>query len=302
VNAKGYGVTDSVAGVQLSVFDSVFTQQDPGVANDHRAIALYHGEASADIEHNSFTNTDGIWLAANTSAGVTLASVKVDYNVATNIGRYPHETANFGCCVAFFQLSQVRSAVIEAAWNKVTNVYGQSSEDGDNINFWNSGGTDTTHKADIRNNLIDGAYPPGGTNDTQFTGGGINVGDANDHNANVHNNTVVSTTNYGVSGVSAAGVVDTHIYDNLLVNDGAEQASAFGNAQEMWNPSGSISATCTATGNSYNWHRSTTDATQYPCYQSANCTGSVLVSTTEQQARDAWESSRIAAGVTIGPQ
>ena len=84
-----------------------------------------------------------------------------------------------------------------------------------------------------------------------------------------------------------------------MVNDGAEQTSSFGQAIVAW-PSVSP-AGLHATGTRYNWRRSTTDATQYPCYKGVYCSGTA-VSTTEQQARDTWEAARAAAGVIVGPR
>ena len=46
-------------------------------------------------------------------------------------------------------------------------------------------------------------------------------------------------------------------------------------------------ASSDATNGSYNWTRNATDG-QQPCWMSAFCTGLVLVSTTEAQARTAW--------------
>jgi hypothetical protein len=289
VIAKGYGLVDSIAGVHLTVTNTTFTQQNPGAVVDHRAIALTKGVSAVDIEHNSFTDGDGIWIAAPTSSGLTINGVKIDYNLATNVGRYPNPK-DFGCCVQFLQFTQVTVPGAEVGWNHTVNIKGQSGVE-DNINFYQSGGV-STNRTNVHHNLIDGAYPI--TNDTSFTGGGINLGDTGDHDNFGHDNTVVSTTNYGM-GLSAAG---NYSANDLLVNDGAEQISAFGQAVVVFQnvtPAGAH-----ATNERYNWHRSTTDVTQYPCYQSAYCSGGILVTTTEQQARDAWDAARIAAGVVVG--
>lgn len=290
VIAKGYGVIDTVAGVQLTVTDSVFEQTDPGAVVDHRAIALTDGAGSVDVEHNSFTNGDGIWIAAPTAAIFTVpGTVKVNYNTSLNIGRYPNPK-DFGCCVQFLQFTQVNVPGAEVGWNKMTNVAGQSGVE-DNVNFYKSGGSPAS-PTNVHHNLVDGAYPV--TNDTGFTGGGLNLGDLDSHDNVARNNTVVSTTNYGV------GVANTsnYAYDNLLVNDGAEQVSAFGQAATAY-PSATPAGLHTS-GNTFNWHRSTTDATQYPCYPSSFCSNGVQVATTEQQARDAWDAARVAAGITVG--
>ena len=290
VVAKGYGLIDGQAGVRLTVTNSKFTQQNPGAVVDHRAIALTKGAGAVDIEHNSFVDGDGIWISSPTSNAFTLNGVKVNYNYSQNVGRYPNPK-DFGCCVQFLQFSEMTVPAAEVGWNHTLNVKGQSGVE-DNINFWNSGGQPTS-KTNVHNNLIDGAYPV--TNDTSFTGGGINLGDQGSHDNFGHDNTVVSTTNYGM-GLSSSNNTDLN---NILINDGAEQTSVFGQAVTVFQ--NVVPAGVHSNGDRYNWHRSTTDTNQYPCYQSVYCGGQVLVTTTEQQARDAWDAARVTAGVTVGP-
>ena len=94
---------------------------------------------------------------------------------------------------------------------------------------------------------------------------------------------------------------DNYATNNLLVNDGAQQASDFGNAFIAW-PEVTPPTNNHATNNRYNWRRSTTDPTQFPCWEAQYCSGNTQVATTEQQARDFWESQRVLANVTIGPR
>ena len=87
--------------------------------------------------------------------------------------------------------------------------------------------------------------------------------------------------------------------NNLLVNDGAPQNSSFGQAIVAWpevSPEG-----LHATNTRHNWRRSPTDPNQYPCYVATYCSGTT-VTTTEQQARDAWEAARANAGIIVGPR
>jgi hypothetical protein len=285
--AKGNGVFgEGLPGIQLTTVDSVFEQTNPGAVVDHRAVYLDR-PASFVFEHNQLTDTDGVLIHGS---GLQVNPLIVNYNLAVNVGRYPHPTES-NCCVQFLALDKVVTPAGQVQWNHTRNLPGQSGVE-DNISLYISGGTDSTHRLDIGHNLIDGAYPI--TNNAEFTGGGINLGDNGSSHSFAHDNTVVSTTNYGIAVASD----DNYATNNLLVNDGAEQASSFGQAIVAANvtPDG-----LHATGTRYNWHRSTTDATQYPCYQSVYCSGTA-VTMTEQQARDAWEAARAGAGVIIGPR
>ncbi|HEX8863449.1 MAG TPA: hypothetical protein VGC06_30995 [Actinomycetes bacterium] len=292
VIAKGYGVQDTVSGTRLTVVDSTFEQRDPGAVVTHRAIELQQ-PASFVAEHNRFSDGDGIWIGGGTSNPLTVRD-----NLASNIGRYPHPSSG-NCCVQFLQLDGVRTPAGEIAWNHVQNASGQSGVE-DNINLFQSGGTDSAHRVEIHHNLIDGAYPRSPSN-TGFTGGGIMGSDGSGSfgHTNVHDNTVVSTTNYGVA---AAAGTDVHLDNNLLVNDtlgsdgGTHYFSSFGQAISAHDTSGS-----TAGGNRQNWRRDASGS-RFPCWTGPMCSGVSAVSTTEQQARDAWAASVPASAQPIGPR
>jgi hypothetical protein len=285
IEHTGMGIVDSVTGVRLAIYDSTFVQSNPGVLITHRAVEL-GSPATFTFENNRLIDGDGVFVN-----GPMNGPISIRYNYATNIGRYPHPTSP-NCCVQFVQFDHVVTYPIEIAWNKVVNTPGQSGVE-DNINFYFSGGPDSSHRSDVHHNLIDGAYTPS-LNDPQFTGGGINLGDAGSHNNLAHDNTVISTTNYGI-GVSQA---DNHAVNNLLVNDGAEQVSSWGQAIVVFE---SVNGS-DASNNRYNWSRSVTDPGPYPCYVSSYCSGGVQVATTEQQARDDWEAQRANSGIAIGPR
>ena len=295
--AKGVGVwAYDTKGTRLTIVDSVFEQIDPGAVVNHRAVEVDQ-PASFVFEHNQLIDTDGVEIHGLTSLQVN--PLRVNYNLAINIGRYPHPTDG-NCCVQFVQMDHVVSPDGQVLWNHTRNLPGQSGVE-DNISFYVSGGTDSAHRIDVGHNLIDGAYSRD-LSITNFTGGGINLGDGGGGSGiggggwnYAHDNVVVSTTNYGIS----VNGPNNYATNNVLINDGAEQTSSFGQAIVAWpevSPAGLHS-----TGSNYNWRRSTTDATHYPCYVNTYCSGT-QVSTTEQQARDAWEASRAAAGVTIGPE
>ena len=298
VIAAGYGLQDSVTGARLTVTNTKFEQTDPGAVVGHRAIELDNQPASLVVEYNQLTDTDGIWVCCSAINPLT-----VRFNVATQIGRYPHPTGG-NCCVQFLQLDSVSTPAGEVAWNQVVNTSEAPNHgEGDVLNFYHSGGSDSAHRLDVHHNLVDGAYPPTPA-DTTYAGGGImgvdGAGGTYGHTS-IHDNTVVSTTNYGVA---CAGGVDCHTSGNLLVNDtlGSDGTthyySAFGQAHSMHDTTGSD-----ATGDVYNWRRDGT-ATQYACWQTPYCvggTGGTQVATTEQQARDTWAADLAATGLTVGP-
>lgn len=283
--AKGNGVVGNVGGIRLTVVDSIFDQTNPGAVVDHRAVVI-NSPAIFDFQHNLLNDGDGVYLL-----GATVNPLTVSYNMVNNVGRYPHPT-NVNCCVQFLQLNNIITPAGQIWWNHVQNIPGQSGAE-DVISIYQSGGTDSAHRLDIGWNLIDGAYPLG-LNNADFTGGGIMQGDGGGGHGLAHDNVVVSTTNYGV-GVHSD---DNYATNNLLVNDGAEQPSNFGQAVVAQNPT---PAGLHATNNRYNWRRDTTNPGQAPCYLPQYCTGT-QVSTTEQQARDEWEANRAAAGVIVGPR
>jgi hypothetical protein len=289
VRHAGVGVYGILNGLQLTVQDSTFLRHTgPTGLEDTRAIKAGDA-ASLVVEYNRFTDGGGIQWNNDATAGATTGRIR--FNDAVNIGRAQPTTL-----VQFFQAIHVTLGGMEVAWNKVTNTSGQSDVE-DNISLYDTSGTTAT-PIDVHHNLIDGAYPL--TPNGGYTGGGIMSGDGGGSFALVHDNTVVSTTNYGVS---AAGGGNNTLANNLLVNDGLGSdgstvfPSDFGQAVTI------LSGTTNAgTGNSYNWRRSPSDPNQYECWQPQFCSGNVQVATTEQQARDAWEASRIASGVTIGPR
>jgi len=148
---------------------------------------------------------------------------------------------------------------------------------------------------------LDSVTAPAGEiawNHTQNTSGRSGVEDNINHTS-VHDNTVVSTTNYGVG---AAGGTDVHLANNLLVNDtlGSDGSthyySEFAQAISIHDLTASE-----ATNNSFNWRRDSSTS-QFPCWIGTFCSGARQVSTTEQQARDAWTASVPAGARPIGPR
>jgi hypothetical protein len=80
VIAKGFGLQDTVTGTRLTVRNSTFTQTNPGAVVGHRAVEL-DAPASFVFEHNSLTDTDGIYLQNS-----TWSAPDFRFNLTTNVG------------------------------------------------------------------------------------------------------------------------------------------------------------------------------------------------------------------------
>lgn len=130
---------------------------------------------------------------------------------------------------------------IEIAWNQIINQP-FVSDVSDNINFYNSSGTPTSHIL-CHDNYIQGAYSITPGSAEKYTGGGI-ITDGQPTNAakatsfvDIYDNQIVSTSNYGVSIASGH---DNKAYDNRVVScgflsDGTPHAMTYGNGFNNYN-------------------------------------------------------------------
>ncbi len=293
--------------VQLTVTNSKFQALNPGTPSDQRAMYLYK-PASLIAEHNSFQDGHGIFIGGN---GQTVSPIRIRYNTSLNIGHYSEP----GCCIQFAQFNRVISPAAEIAWNKITNIYGQSQIE-DTVNMYMSSGTGVANPIDIHNNLVDGAYPDSGDG-SDFTGGGLLLGDGDvtavGNYGIIHDNRVIGSTNYGVG---VAGGHDNHLYNNRVVSDmkaenGTTVGSTFGQGVTLWD-SYNRGAGSMTNSNAYNntsgWVRPDGRANWWlpGCDPAGACTGNVampdpITSATEQAERDAWAAEVAGAGLTIGP-
>lgn len=300
VQHVGYGIQSGVGGVQLTVTNSKITAADPGTASViQRAINL-NSPASLIAEHNNLTDGQGIWIGSGTPS-----VVRIRYNEVRNIGRYPHSTSN-GCCVQFAQLTSVTSPGVEIAWNRTTNLYGQSEVE-DNVNFYQSSGSDAAHPIDVHHNLFDGAWPRSGDG-SSFTGSGALLGDAGGSNGNIHDNRVINTANIGFAVVGGS---NNHLYGNRIVSDmrsGSTVVSAtWSQGMSVWNPDNATMINDDAYDNSVALLRPDGRADWWlpACDPSTACTGNVSLpppdGAAEQAERDGFAVDAANAGVAMGP-
>lgn len=289
----------NTTGVRLTVTNSKFTATNHGGSFRQRAIELYE-PASLIVERSTFTDGQGIWMRAGTPS-----LIRIRFNEVRNIGRYPYPTTA-GCCVQFLALTELTSSSTEIAWNRITNVYGQSDVE-DNINMYQALGTQS-NPIDIHHNLIDGSWPRTG-NGSNDTGSGIGTADAGIGRwINVHDNWIINMSN---AGIGVGGGQDIHVYNNRIVSDGKAGAvqvvSTWGQGITVWDAYNvGAHARIDAYNNTSAFIRPDGRADWWlpACSPASACTGNVHGPTPtaalEQAERDLFAAAATAAGHTIG--
>src|SRR5207249_3633357 len=121
------GITSTVAGVDLTVIDSVLLALDPGgKPANQRAIQLYEPKRVV-VEHSDLIDGHGIWLGGQ-EGQTGVDEIKINDNVALNVGRYGQSTpagASQPEAVQFVQVDKIRSGA-EIGGNLVQNFLGMS--------------------------------------------------------------------------------------------------------------------------------------------------------------------------------
>ncbi|GAA3926448.1 Ig-like domain-containing protein [Hymenobacter algoricola] len=199
-NNKAYGLTPSLDNTRRGRFVEV------------------NGGISVRIENNYVEHVSGIAIYLWNGNGTPSQTLTVTRNVVRNVdGRYRNGGGTFA---NFLGLIGVRNlANMEVAWNQVVNEPNNSKAE-DNINFYNSGGTQAS-PAKLHDNYIQGAYPfP--ANSAVYSGAGITIdGDGNSPTLtsafiNGYNNQLVSTC----AALNIAAGHDNHFYNNRSVTSG----------------------------------------------------------------------------------
>ncbi|QNP51419.1 RICIN domain-containing protein [Hymenobacter qilianensis] len=202
-NVNGYGLTPSQDNTRYGRFFD---------ATNFKNVRL---------EHNYLDHTSGIYLAGYTGNHSDQETVKIKYNKASNIdGRYRNGGKEYVQFVQFNGVTQIRGA--EIAWNQVINEPYKSRVE-ENINFYMSNGTSDSPIL-IYDNYIQGAYPNDPANETNYGGGGINMGDGNTGDwarspgyMKAYNNQIVST---GTQGLCISAGHDMEFFNNRIINSG----------------------------------------------------------------------------------
>jgi len=207
-NCRGTGVNPNVPGrtvgrfLTAEVFDSIV------------------------IENNAIEQTAGIYLLTFGGDPKGDTTIRVISNLVHNIdGRHSDGAGGYQGdkdLVQFLQLDQVQHVShVEIAWNQVTNDPGNSAVE-DNISIYQSSGV-AGSPIRIHDNFIEGAYPAD-PHSTEYSGGGIMLGDGNADTPETasgyvvaFNNQVINTTNYGIAVASGQ---HTSMHHNRIVSTG----------------------------------------------------------------------------------
>jgi hypothetical protein len=212
-NVRGFGM--GVAGVNAA-------GQSPG------RFASIERFDRVVIENCLLEATAGIYLLDYLGDRTPPRTVRIVRNRAKNIdgrksdgngGLLPDEHE----LVQFVQLDKVRHVPgIEIAWNEVINEPGNSAVE-DNISIYLSSGTRES-PIHIHDNFIRGAYPLDAARASEYSGGGIMLGDgvgqtpADDPSfVLASDNQVLDTVNYGIA-ISAGH--DNSIVRNRVISTG----------------------------------------------------------------------------------
>ena len=203
-NTRGYGLNPNVRGQHAGRFLNV------------------DGFTNVDVENNYLEGTAGIYLYDYQGNFSNSQTVKVLANQVKNIdgrasdgkgGYYFDPNTEY---VQFFQIDGVHNIHnAEVAWNQVINEPGKSLVE-DNINIYDSSGT-ASDPFRIHDNYIDGAYPFDPAHDTDYSGGGIMLGDQGSSFISAYGNEILDTTNYGIAIASGH---DNVIYNNRIFSAG----------------------------------------------------------------------------------
>ena len=197
-NNKGYGI-----------------QQSQDNRRHGRFLEVNSGR-SVRVENNYFEHTSGIAAYQWSGDGSAAQTLTVRYNQAKNIdGRFRNGGGEY---VQFCGLNQVRNVGnLEIGWNQVMNEPNNSLVE-DNINFYNSGGTQQS-PARVHDNYVQGAYPYP-ANGGKFTGTGMTTdGDGSSPTTTAayieaYNNQFISTCN---AAMNIAAGHDVHYHDNRMI-------------------------------------------------------------------------------------
>lgn len=309
-NTRGYGVNPNIYGKPTGRFI------------DAQEIL------NLKLENNYLEGTGGIYayiFNGNSAAGQTIKILRnkiknIDGRLSNGAGGYLNQRYYF----QFVQFNRVRSvANVEIAWNEVINEPGQSSLE-ENINMYSSSGT-AASPIKIHDNYLKGAYAIYPATDTNYSGGGILLGDGDASNmtvapgyVDVYNNQIIDTSN---QGVGIAGGHDHRVYNNRIVSSGrlsnGQPVAAQNVGIYLWDiANGSRYGTFfnnSFYNNTLGWTKVKSNGTSVlsntwfanpcsstACYNNASV-GSVLSVSDVEQEYTRWQSKLANAGITVGP-
>jgi hypothetical protein len=225
IRGSGILISDTLAGVQLSVQNSAAYGLNPEEAGVQKGSFIYlMSPASVDVEHNSIIGVGGLGIKVYGFIGTGSQTIKIDYNDITDSdGRFSNGDGGYeddGIMAHTIQIANVNNlAGIDIGWNYIINNPGESYVN-DVINLFDTSGT-AASPINVHDNYIQGLYDldPATVWDS---GSGITTdGDANlsDEPAyiDIYDNTLVATGSAGIGVPTGHNIL---VFDNNLVCSG----------------------------------------------------------------------------------
>jgi hypothetical protein len=295
----------------LNIHDTTFQQLNPGTGHGSARAVYAYNALKLVFEYNLLLDGAGVrWAGPDIDA--TLGRVR--YNKALNIGRFtPPEEG----LVQFLQTTEIDFPNgLEVAWNHVQNTPGLTHVE-DVMNFSITNGA-VGNLVEVHHNLLDGSYRPPTTGPYQHTGSGLILGDQGGTYQRAHHNWFVATLNAGPSIPAGSNLeMDNNTVVVSGIVNGVDSGPDWGNGLTIWdNPSYSgVPSNNSVHDNTVGYMRLVSGSLERSdywlpacgvdgntCSNNTSMAGGAITTTDEQDARDAWEAARVAAGVTVGPR
>ena len=225
IRGSGTLISDTLAGVQLTVDNSVGYGLNPEEAGVEKGSFLYlMSPASVDIEHNSIIGVGGLGIKVYGFVGTGDETIKIDYNdISESDGRFSDGNGGYeddGIQTHSIQLANIYNlAGIDIGWNQIINDPGQSYVN-DVISLFDTNGT-AASPVNVHDNYIQGIYSLD-PETTWDSGSGITTDGDPDISKepayiDIDHNTVVNT---GSAGIGVPDGHDVLVFDNTLVCSG----------------------------------------------------------------------------------
>lgn len=225
-----------VGHADLTVTYSHFYGLNPGGTGQWTDWLLWMDDfKQLTFENNYIESKGGIFL--NHWDGTNSAHpVRIRFNKVLNLdGRTTDGAGGYSGSVKthFVSMSVTDCAGCEIAWNEIHNDPGVSAVE-DNISIWSASGT-ADSPIWVHDNFVYGGWPYP-LNVTNYSGGGIMLGDGGGNYQLAENNIVVGTTNYGmaISGGQNMTIRNNRIIGAGTTHDGTPIVIG-GNGLYIWN-------------------------------------------------------------------
>ena len=266
IRAAGEGVSAYSTDANLTVRNCTGEALNPNVLGKQKQGFVAAGVfKTLTVENNEETGFATGVRALNYGTDVTRTGQKliVRFNKFRNVdgresdgaGGYSKDAIGKGGSA--ISLNTLRSAQVEIAWNEIINTpYNSRPED--IISTYESSGT-SANPIHIHDNYIQGGYAADPAARVNYSGCGIQIGDAPNKDdvgySNVHDNQIINTENCGI-GISAGHHQQVHhnrIVSAKTTSTGVVLGGNYRNGLGLWDYYADTGQICKPTGNPF-WH------------------------------------------------